>query len=119
MKIEQPKIVNSTKPTTDNHHLIENENKKLTLSIKAKLNNIRIFCHKITIDAKEVPSLKTSNPTIKVVNRLDYWRAITTISINCQSNFMFKKDIRLLSLERQFKLKNINQNLSEPDTNPR
>ena len=40
----------------DNIHLLENGNKKLALSIRTKLDNIRINCHKTTIK----PSTKNS-----------------------------------------------------------
>ena len=40
----------------DNIHLLENGNKKLALSIKPKLDNIRINCHQITINRKVLPT---------------------------------------------------------------
>ena len=57
--------LNKTFYYKDNIHLLENGNKKLALSIKTKLDHIRINCHEIAINEKVVP-------TIKVV---DYQRA--------------------------------------------
>ena len=64
--------LNKTYYYEDNLHLLENGNKKLALSIKTKLDNIRVTYHEITINEKEVPSLKTSDPTIKSAGRPDY-----------------------------------------------
>ena len=42
----------------DNIHLLQNGNKKLALSIKTKLDNIRVNCHDITINEKVVLTIK-------------------------------------------------------------
>ena len=68
----------------ENLLLLENGNKNLVLSIKAKPDNKSVICHEITINEEEVPALKTYDPTIKAVDRPDYRRAITTSSINWQ-----------------------------------
>ena len=57
--------LNKTFYYKDNIHLLEKGNNKLALSIKTKLDHIRINCHEIAINEKVVP-------TIKVV---DYQRA--------------------------------------------
>ena len=44
----------------DNIHLLENGNKKLALSIKTKLDKIRINCHEITIKKKSRINNKSS-----------------------------------------------------------
>ena len=97
------KMVNSTKPTTAKTTSISLKmEKKLALSIKTKLND-RVNSHKITINKKEVPSLKTSDPTIKSVNKSGQWRAITTKSINQQSNSIANRDVKLQLSKRQLK----------------
>ena len=63
----------------DNIHLLENGNKKLALSIKTKLDNIRINCHEIAINEKLVPTIKAVD-----YQGADYWRAIATLSRNRQ-----------------------------------
>ena len=57
--------LNKTFYYKDNIHLLEKGNNKLALSIKTKLDHIRINCHEIAIN-------ETVVPTIKVV---DYQRA--------------------------------------------
>ena len=97
------KMVNSTKPTTAKTTSISLKmEKKLALSIKTKLNDSINF-RKITINKKEVPSLKTSDPTIKSVNKSGQWRAITTKSINQQSNSIANRDVKLQLPKRQLK----------------
>ena len=84
----------------DNIHLLKNGNKGLALSIKTKLDNIRVNCHEITINKRVVP-------TIKVVDyqRADYWRAVTTSSKNRQSNSTIKRNIKLRSPKCQLNFK--------------
>ena len=64
----------------DNIHLLENGNKKLALPVKTKLDNIRVNCHKITINKKVVPTIKA----------VDYQR-----ESNWQSNSTIKRNIKL------------------------
>ena len=52
----------------------------MALSIKTKLDKIKVNCHEITTNEKTVPPLKTSDTTIKAADRPDYWRIITTSS---------------------------------------
>ena len=63
----------------------------MALSIKTKLDKIKVNCHEITINEKTVPPLKTSDPTIKAADRPDYWRIITTSSRSHQSNSIIKR----------------------------
>ena len=71
-------------------HLLKNGNKKLALLIKIKLDNIRLNCHKITINEKEAP-------TIKAVDRPDQWTTIATSSRHRQSNSIVKRNVKLWS----------------------
>ena len=73
--------LNKTFYYKDNIHLLENGNKKLALSVKTKLDNIRINCHKIAINEKVVPTIKAVD-----YQGADYWRAIATSSRNRQSS---------------------------------
>ena len=82
--------LNRTYYYEDYLHLLENGNKKLALSIKTKLYNIRVNCHEIAINEKEVLSLKTSDPTKKSLDRPDYRKATTTSFRNRQSNSIVK-----------------------------
>ena len=72
--------LNKTFYYKENIHLLDNGNKKLALSIKAKLDN-RVNCHEITINKKVVPTIKAVD-----YQRADYRRAVTTSSRNRQSN---------------------------------
>ena len=78
--------LNKTFYYKDNIHLLENGNKKLALSIKTKLENIRVNCHEITINEKDTPTMKT-------VDRPDYWRAITILSRNHPSKSIVKSAV--------------------------
>ena len=69
--------LNKTFYYKENIHLLENGNKKLALSIKTKLDNIRVNCHEITINKKVVPTIKAVD-----YQRADYRRAVTTSSRN-------------------------------------
>ena len=84
----------------DNTHLLENGNKKLAVSIKTKLDNIRINCHEIAINEKVLPTIKALD-----YQRTDYRRAITTWSRNRQSNFSIKRNIKLQSPKCQLNFK--------------
>ena len=92
--------LNKTFYYKDNIHLLKNGNKKLVLSIKTKLNNIRISCHDITINEKVVATIKAVD-----YQRADYWKAITTLSRNRQSNSTIKRNIKLQSLKCQLNFK--------------
>ena len=92
--------LNKTLYYKDNTHLPENENKKLAVSIKTKLDNIRINCHEIAINAKVLPTIKAVD-----YQRTDYRRAITTSSRNRQSNFSIKRNIKLQSPKCQLNFK--------------
>ena len=89
----------------DNIHLLENGNKKLALSIKLKLDNIRINCHQITINRKVLPTIKAVD-----YQSVDYQRAITTLSKNRRSNS--KRNIKLESLKCQLNFKTSTQVLT-------
>ena len=65
--------LNKTLYYKDNTHLLEDGNKKLAVSIKTKLDNIRINCHEIAINENFLPTIKTVD-----YQRTDYRRAITT-----------------------------------------
>ena len=80
----------------DNIHLLENGNKKLALSIKTKLDNIRVNC-------REIKS-STNNKSSRY-QRADYRRAITTSSRNRQSYSTIKRNIKLRSLKFQLHFK--------------
>ena len=69
--------LNKTFYYKDNIRLLENGNKKLALSIKTKLDNIKVNCHEITINKKVVPTTKTVD-----YQRAGYWREVTTSSKN-------------------------------------
>ena len=84
----------------DNIYLLENGNKKLAVSIKTKLDNIRINCHEIAINEKVLPTIKAVD-----YQRTDYRRAITTSSRNRQSNFSIKRNIKLQSPKCQLNFK--------------
>ena len=70
----------------DNIHFLGNGNKKLALSIKTKLDNIKVNCHEITMNKKVVPTIKAVD-----YQRADYWKEITTLSRKRQSNCTIKK----------------------------
>ena len=74
--------------------------KKLAVSIKTKLDNIRINCHEIAINEKVLPTVKAVD-----YRRTDYRRAITTSSRNRQSNFSIKRNIKLQSPKCQLNFK--------------
>ena len=97
-------LVSKTYYRKENLHLLETE-KKLALSIKTKLYNIRVNFHEITINEKEVPSLKISDPTIEAVDRPDSRRAITTSSRNRQTLQNRQKYIKLRSPKLQLNWK--------------
>ena len=69
--------LNKTFYYKDSIPLLKSGNKKLALSIKTKLDNIRINCHEITINKKLVPTIKAVD-----YQRTYYQRAITTSSRN-------------------------------------
>ena len=92
--------LNKTLYYKDNTHLLENGSKKLAVSIKTKLDNIRINCHEIAINEKVLPTIKAVD-----YQRTDYWRAITTSSRNRQSNFSNKRNIKLQSPKCQLNFK--------------
>ena len=92
--------LNKTFCYKDNIHLLKNGNKKLALSIKTKLDNIRVNCHEITINKKVVPTIKAAD-----YQRVDYWRAVTTSSRNWQSNCTIKRNIKLPSPKCQLNFK--------------
>ena len=92
--------LNKTLYYKDNTHLLENGNKKLAVSIKTKLDNIRINCHEIAINEKVLPTIKAVD-----YQRTDYRRAITTSSRNRQSNFSIKRNIKLQSPKCQLNFK--------------
>ena len=71
--------LNKTFYYKDNIHLLKNGNKKLVLSIKTKLDNARINCHKTAINEKVVPTIKAVDYQIA-----NHRRAITTSSRNRQ-----------------------------------
>ena len=74
--------------------------KKLALSIKRKLHNMRVNCHEISINKKVVPTIKAVD-----YQRADYWRAVTTSSKNRQSNSTIKRNIKLRSPKCQLNFK--------------
>ena len=92
--------LNKTFYYKDNIHLLENRNKKLALSIKTKLDIIRINCHEITINKKVVPTIKAVD-----YQRVDCWRTVTTSSKNRQSNSTIKRNIKLRSPKCQLNFK--------------
>ena len=94
--------LNKTLYYKDNTHLLENGNKKLAVSIKTKLINIRINCHEIAINEKVLPTIKAVD-----YQRTDNRRVITTSSRNRQSNFFIKRNIKLQSLKCQLNFKTI------------
>ena len=81
-------------------HLLENGNKKLTVSIKTKLDNIRINCHEIAINEKVLPTIKAVD-----YQRTDYRRTKTTLSRNREYNFSIKRNIKLQSPKCQLNFK--------------
>ena len=92
--------LNKTFYYKDNIHLLENGNKKLAISIKTKLDNIRVNCHEITINKKVVPTIKAVD-----YQRADYWRAVTTSPKNRQSNSTIKRNIKVRSPKCQLNFK--------------
>ena len=86
--------LNKTFYYKDNIHLLENGNKKLALSIKTKVDHIRINCHEIAINEKVVPTVSKGSrlpesrlpkgnnnfvkkSTIKLYHQKKYQTAIT------------------------------------------
>ena len=92
--------LNKTFYYKDNIQLLENRNKKLALSVKTNLDNIRVNCHEITINKKVVPTIKAVD-----YQRADYWRTVTTSSKNRQSNSTIKRNMKLQSLNCQLNFK--------------
>ena len=106
-------MVGSTKLSTK-----KTGNKKLTLSIKIKLDKIRINCHEIAINEKIVLTIKAVD-----YQRADYWRAITTSSRNQKSNSTIKRNIKLQSPKCQLNFKTLtkiwtNQSQIQTKTQP-
>ena len=96
LRLYKLKAYLSAKPTTEKKTSISlKQKKKLALSTNIKLDNIRVNFHEITINEKEVPSLKISDPTIEAVDRPDSRRAITTSSRNRQTLQNRQKYIKL------------------------
>ena len=92
--------LNKTFYYKDNINLQENGNKKLALSIKTKLDNIRVNCHKITINEKIVPTIKAVD-----YQRADYRKTIKISSRNRQSNSTVKRNVKLRSSKCQLNFK--------------
>ena len=92
--------LNKTFYNKDNIHLLKNGNKKMALSIKTKLDNVRVNCHEVTINEKVVPTI-----TVVDYQRADYRRATTTSSRNRQSNSTIKRNIKLRSPKCQLNFK--------------
>ena len=88
-----------------NIYLLENGIKKLILSFKTKLDNISVNFHEITINEKEIP-------TIKAVDRPVYRRAITTSSRNRQLNSIVKRNIKMQSQKCQLNFKTLTKILA-------
>ena len=102
LRLYKLKACLSAKPTTEKKTSISlKQKKKIALSIKTKLYNIRVNFLEITINEKEVSSLKISDPTIEAVDRPDSRRAITTSSRNRQTLQNRQKYIKLRSPKLQ------------------
>ena len=86
----------------------------MALSIKTKLDNIRIHCHEIAINEKVVSTIKTVD-----YQKADYRRAITTSSTNRHSDSTIKRNIKLQSPKCQLNFKTFTKFLAnQPQTQP-